>query len=160
MPMHNIYEAKLDAKGLKFAIVASRFNGLITDHMVKGAVDVLVRHNASDSDIDVIKVPGSFEIPFTVKVAAKSGRYDAIIAIGAIIKGETPHFDHLSSVVMNNLAGIGLEFDIPVASGVITTETLEQAIERGGTKAGNRGGEAALCAIEMANLNKLLSKKR
>ena len=160
MAMLNIYEAKLDAKGLKFAVVVSRFNDLITDRMVKGAVDVLVKHNASESDIDVIKVPGSFELPFVVKIAAKSGKYDAIIAIGVIIKGETPHFDYLSSVVMKDLAGIGLEFNTPVVSGVITTENLEQAIERGGTKAGNRGGEAAMSAIEMANLNKLLAKKR
>lgn len=159
MAMPNTYEAKLDGKGLKFAVVVSRFNDLITDHMVKGAVNVLVKHNTSESDIDIIKVPGSFEIPFVVKIAAKSARYDAIIAIGAIIRGETPHFEHLSSVVMQHLARIGLEFNTPVVSGVITTETLEQAIERGGTKAGNRGAEAAISAIEMANLNKLLAKK-
>jgi 6,7-dimethyl-8-ribityllumazine synthase len=154
------YEGKLDAKGLKFAIIASRFNGFITDHLVEGALDALIRHNASEADIEIIKVPGSFEIPLAVKRAAKSDKYDALIAIGTIIRGETPHFDYLASEITKGLAGIGLEFDIPVASGVITTETLEQAIERAGAKAGNRGAEAALSAIEMANLTKTLSQKK
>jgi len=158
--MPQTYEGKLDAKGLKFAIVASRFNDFITNHMVYGAVDVLKRHNASESDIDIIKVPGSFEIPFAVKVAASSSIYDAIIAIGVIVRGETPHFDYLSSTVIKDLASLSLEYGIPVVSGVLTTETLEQAIERGGTKAGNRGGDAALSAIEMANLNKVLPRKK
>ncbi|GBD39140.1 MAG: 6,7-dimethyl-8-ribityllumazine synthase [Deltaproteobacteria bacterium] len=158
--MPHIYEGKLDATGFKFAIVVSRFNSLITDRMVEGALDVLLRHNASDSDIDIIKVPGSFEIPFGVKKAAQSGKYDAIIAIGAIIRGETPHFSFLASEVTRALNWISLEFDIPVACGVITTETLEQAIERAGVKAGNRGGEAAFSAIEMANLVKALPRKK
>jgi 6,7-dimethyl-8-ribityllumazine synthase len=158
--MPQIFEGKLDAKGFKFAIVVSRFNDFITNHMVKGALDMLIRHNTSDLDIDIIKVPGSFEIPFAVRKAAKSSKYDAIIAIGAIIKGETPHFDYLASSVTRNLASLSLEYEIPIVSGVLTTETLEQAIERGGTKAGNRGGEAALGAIEMANLNKILSKMK
>src|SRR5919197_4441176 len=151
--MPRIYEGKLDATGLRFAIVVSRFNGFITERMVEGALDVLIRHNASESNIDIIKVPGSYEIPIAVKKAVKSDKYDAIIAIGAIIRGETPHFDYLASGVTKSLTVISLESDIPVASGVITTETLEQASERAGTKAGNRGGEAALSAIEMANLN-------
>ncbi|MBI2487451.1 MAG: 6,7-dimethyl-8-ribityllumazine synthase [Deltaproteobacteria bacterium] len=154
------FEGKLDAKGLKFAIVVSRFNSFITDKMVEGALDVLLRHNASEPDIDIIKVPGSFEIPFGVKTAAGSNKYDAIIAIGAIIRGETPHFDYLASQVTKELSALGLQFGIPVASGVVTTETLEQAIERAGAKAGNRGGEAALSAIEMANLIKQLSRKK
>lgn len=158
--MSQTYEGKLDAKGLKFAIVVSRFNDFITNHMVHGALDVLKRHNASESDIDIIKVPGSFEIPLAVKMAASSSVYDAIIAIGAIIRGETPHFDYLSSTVIGDLASLGLEYGVPIVSGVLTTETLEQAIERGGTKAGNRGGEAALGAIEMANLKKVLPKKK
>lgn len=157
--MPQTYEGKLDAKGLKFAIVVSRFNDFITNHMVQGALDVLKRHNASESDIDIIKVPGSFEIPFAVKVAASSSIYDAIIAIGAIIRGETPHFNYLSSTVISDLASLGLEYSIPIVSGVLTTETIEQAIERGGTKAGNRGAEAARSAIEMANLKKVLPKK-
>ena len=130
--MPQIYEGKLDAKGLKFAIVVSRFNSFITDRMVEGALDVLVRHGASQSDIDIIKVPGSFEIPLGVKTAAKSKKYDAVVAVGAIIRGETPHFDYLSSEVTKELSVIGLEFGVPVACGVITTETLEQAIERAG----------------------------
>jgi len=158
--MPQIYEGKLDAKGLKFAIVASRFNDFITNHMVEGALDVLRRHNSSESDVDVIRVPGSFEIPFAVKAAAISSIYDAIIAIGVIIRGETPHFDYLSSTVIGDLASLSLEYGVPIVSGVLTTETLEQAIERGGTKAGNRGGEAALSAIEMANLKKILPKKK
>ncbi|MFQ5787173.1 MAG: 6,7-dimethyl-8-ribityllumazine synthase [Thermodesulfobacteriota bacterium] len=158
--MPQVYEGKLDAKGLKFAIIVSRFNDLITNHMVSGALNVLQRHNASDSNIDILKVPGSFELPFAVKSAARSSKYDAIIAIGVIIRGDTPHFDYLASMVTNELARISLEYNIPITSGVLTTETLEQAIERGGTKAGNRGGDAALGAIEMANLNKLLSKKK
>ncbi|KRT64950.1 MAG: 6,7-dimethyl-8-ribityllumazine synthase, 6,7-dimethyl-8-ribityllumazine synthase [Candidatus Dadabacteria bacterium CSP1-2] len=158
--MTRIYEGKLDGKGLKFAIVVSRFNNFITERMVEGALDVLIRHNVSEGDIDIIKVPGSFEIPLGVKKAVKSNKYDAVIAIGAIIRGETPHFDYLSSEITKGLAGISLEYDIPVAFGVITTETLEQAIERAGSKAGNRGGEAALSAIEMANLGRVLSQKR
>ncbi len=154
------YEGKLDAKGLKFAIIVSRFNGFITGHLVEGALDALIRHNVSEADIEIIKVPGSFEIPLAVKRAAKSDKYDALIAIGTIIRGETPHFDYLASEITKGLAGISLEFDIPVAFGVITTETLEQAIERAGAKAGNRGGEAALSAIEMANLTKALSQKK
>lgn len=157
--MPQIYEGNFDATGLRFAIVVSRFNSLITGRMVEGALDVLVRHNASESDVDVIKVPGAFEIPIAVKRAARSGRYDAIIAIGAIIRGATPHFDYLASEVTKRLVEISLEFDIPVASGIITTETLEQAIERAGVKAGNRGAEAASSAIEMANLSRVLSNK-
>jgi len=156
--MPQIYEGKLDARGLKFAIIASRFNDLITNHMVMGALDILHRHNASDTNVDIVKVPGSFELPFAVNIAARSSKYDAIIAIGVIIRGETRHFEYLSSMVTNELARIALEYNTPVVLGVLTTETLEQAIERGGTKAGNRGGEAALGAIEMANLNKLISK--
>jgi 6,7-dimethyl-8-ribityllumazine synthase len=157
--MPQIYEGNFDATGLRFAIVVSRFNSLITERMVEGALDVIVRHNASESDIDIIKVPGSFEIPIAVKKAARSGRYDAVIAIGAIIRGATPHFDYLASEVTRRLVEISLEFDIPVASGIITTETLEQAIERAGVKAGNRGAEAAFSAIEMASLSRVLSNK-
>ena len=158
--MPTTYEGKLDAKGFKFAIVVSRFNDFITNHMVNGALDVLIRHDASDSDIDILWVPGSFELPFAVKAAAASSKYDAVIAIGVIIRGETPHYGYLASMVTNQLAGISLEHNTPVVSGVLTTETVEQAIERGGTKSGNRGSEAALGAIEMANLKKLLSKKK
>lgn len=157
--MPKIFEGKLDAKGLKFAVVVSRFNDFITDRLLGGAVDVLVRHNASEDDIDVIKVPGSYELLYAVKKAAEKKRYNAIIVLGAIIRGETPHFDYLSSTVTREVASLGLQMDLPVASGIITTETLEQAIERAGSKAGNRGAEAAFSAIEMANLTKTLSRK-
>ena len=158
--MPQTYEGKLDAKGLKFAIVVSRFNDFITQRLMSGAVDVLSRHNASDKDIHIIKVPGSYELLFAVKKAAESKEYNAIIALGAIIRGQTPHFEFLASTVTGHLASIGLEQNVPVSSGLITTETLEQAIERAGSKAGNRGREAAFSAIEMANLAKTLSQKR
>lgn len=149
-------EGKMDAKSLKFAIVASRVNSVVTAPLLEGAVDVLIRHGASDNSITVIKVPGSFEIPFAVKRAAQSGKYSAVIAVGSIIRGQTPHFDFLASEVSSGLSSAGLESGTPVADGVVTTETLEQAIERAGGKAGNRGAEAALSAIEMAQLLKSL----
>lgn len=158
--MPNIIEGKLDAKGLKFAIVVGRFNDLITERMQAGAVDVLLRHNASDKDIDIIRVPGSFEIPLAVKKAALLKRYDAIVAIGALIRGATPHFDYVASEVSKGISSIALELNIPVTYGIITAETLEQALERAGTKAGNRGADAALSAIEMINLSKALSGNR
>lgn len=158
--MPQIYEGKLDAKGLKFAVVVSRFNEFVTERLLSGAVDTLLRHNASDSNIDIIKVPGSYELLFATKKAAERGGYDAIITLGAIIRGETSHFDFLASTVVKDLITISLDKNVPVASGVLTTETLEQAMERAGSKAGNRGSEAALSAIEMANLIKIISKKR
>ncbi len=158
--MIQTYEGNFDAKGLKFAIIMSRFNGFVTERMVEGAIDMLLKHNAYESNIDIIKVPGSFELPLAVKRAARSAKYDALIAIGAIIRGETPHFDYLASETTNRLSTISLEFEIPVAFGVITTETVEQAIDRAGGKVGNRGAEAALSAIEMANLSKALSQKK
>ncbi len=158
--MPQLYEGHLDAKGLKFAIVVGRFNDLITERMLSGALDALLRHNASDGDIDVIKVPGSFEIPFGVKRAAATGRYDAIVAVGALIRGATPHFEYISSQVTRALSTLSLEFDVPVAYGIITADTLEQALERAGTKAGNRGAEAAVSAIEMATLSRRLAGGR
>ena len=158
--MAQTIEGKLDARGLKFAVIVSRFNDFITERLQSGAMDVLLRHNASDKDIDIIKVPGSYEILYAVKKAAGTKKYDAIIALGAIIRGQTPHFDYLSSAVTNGIASIGLDTGVPVSSGVITTETIEQAIERAGSKAGNRGSEAAFSAIEMANLLKAMSGKR
>lgn len=151
--MPNIIEGRLDAKQFKFAIVASRVNDLITTPMINGAVDTLLRHNAKETNIDIVRVPGSFEIPFAVKKAAISKKYDAIIAIGAIIRGQTSHFDFLSSQVTKDLSAVSLQTDVPVTSGIITTDTTEQAIERAGVKAGNRGSEAAMSAIEMANLS-------
>lgn len=158
--MTQSYEGKLDAKGLKLAVVVSRFNEFVTDRLLSGAVDTITRHNGSEKDIDVLKVPGSYELLFAVNKAAERGKYDAIIALGAIIRGQTSHYEFLASAVTSGLITISLDKNVPVSSGVLTTETLEQAIERAGSKAGNRGSEAALSAIEMANLTKELSKKR
>jgi 6,7-dimethyl-8-ribityllumazine synthase len=154
------YEGHLDAKGMRFGIVSSRFNSFITEKLVEGALDILIRHNASENNIDIIKVPGSYEISFAVKKLLEKKVYDAIIAVGAIIRGETPHYDYLSSEVTKRLVSLSLEYSIPVSSGIITTENLEQAIERAGSKAGNRGSEAAISAIEMANLVKTLSRNK
>ncbi len=154
--MPNIIEGQLSATGMKFALVVSRFNHFITDRLVEGCLDALVRHGAADSDITLVRVPGSFEVPPVAKRLAKSGRHDAVIALGAIIRGDTPHFDYLAAEVTKGLAQAGMETDTPVIYGVITTDTLEQAIERAGTKAGNKGADAAKSAIEMVDLKKRL----
>lgn len=146
------FEGVLDAKGLKFAIVVSRFNDFICDRLLGGALDALRRHGASDDDIEIFRVPGAFEIPLTAKVLAKDDNYDAIICLGAVIRGSTPHFEYISAEVSKGVATVSLESEKPVAFGVLTTDTVEQAIERAGSKAGNKGWEAALSAIEMANL--------
>lgn len=155
--MPETIEGKLSAGKFRFAIVSSRVNSFVTNPMTEGAIDTLVRHGASQRSIDVIKVPGSFEVPLAVKKAAQSGKYDAVVAIGAIIRGQTSHFDFLASQVTKDLSAVALETGVPVCSGIITTETTEQAIERAGVKAGNRGSEAALSALEMVNLVKALS---
>ena len=139
--MPNILEAGLNAEGKKFVIIASRFNDFITDRLVSGAVDALVRNGANDQDIDLIKVPGAFEIPLVAKKTADTGRYDAIICLGAVIRGATPHFDYVSAEVSKGIAAASMESSVPVIFGVITTDTIEQAIERAGTKAGNKGLE-------------------
>ncbi|MBI5868575.1 MAG: 6,7-dimethyl-8-ribityllumazine synthase [candidate division Zixibacteria bacterium] len=154
--MPNIIEGQLSATGMKFALVVSRFNHFITDRLVEGCLDALVRHGAADSDITLVRVPGSFEVPPIAKLLAKSGRHDAVIALGAIIRGDTPHFDYLAAEVTKGLAQAGMETDTPVIYGVITTDSLEQAIERAGTKAGNKGADAAKSAIEMVDLKKRL----
>ncbi len=156
--MPNIIEAGLNAEGKKFVIIVSRFNDFITDRLVSGAVDALVRNGADDKDIDIVKVPGSFEIPLVAKKTADTGRYDAVICLGAVIRGATPHFDYVSAEVSKGVAAVGLESSIPVIFGVITTDTIEQAIERAGAKAGNKGWNAAISAIEMANLIEVLNK--
>ena len=155
--MPETIEGKLSAGKFRFAIVSSRVNSFVTNPMTEGAIDTRVRHGASDRSIDVINVPGSFEVPLAVKKAALSGKYDAVVAIGAIIRGQTSHFDFLASQVTKDLSAVALETGVPVCSGIITTETTEQAIERAGVKAGNRGSEAALSALEMVNLVKALS---
>jgi 6,7-dimethyl-8-ribityllumazine synthase len=150
--MPKIIEAKLIAKGKKFGIVVSRFNDFITDRLVSGAIDALIRSGADDGDIDVAKVPGAFEIPLIAKRMTEKGRYDAIICLGAVIRGATPHFDYVSSEVSKGIAVVSLESSVPIIFGIITTDTIEQAIERAGAKAGNKGWSAAMSAIEMANL--------
>jgi 6,7-dimethyl-8-ribityllumazine synthase len=150
--MPKIHEAKLIAEGKKFALVVSRFNDFITDRLLSGALDALVRCGASDQDIEIVKVPGSFEIPLVAKKMAKTNRFDAVICLGAVIRGSTPHFDYVSAEVSKGIAQVGMESEIPVIFGVITADTIEQAIERAGTKAGNKGWSAAVAAIEMANL--------
>jgi len=149
--MARMIEGDLQGQGLKVAIVVSRFNGFITDRLLEGAMDGLRRHGVEEKDISVIKVPGSFELPLGVRKAAK-GKVDAVIALGALIRGGTPHFDYLSAEVTKGIAQVTLDSGIPVAFGVLTTDTVEQAIERAGAKAGNKGFEAALSAIEMAKL--------
>jgi 6,7-dimethyl-8-ribityllumazine synthase len=142
----------LAARDLRFAIVASRFNEFIVDPLVRGAVDALLRHGASEKQIEIIRVPGAFDLPFVVRRAAASRKYDAIVALGAVIRGATPHFEHVAGQCASGLARASEETGVPVAFGVLTTDTIEQAIERAGTKAGNKGADAALCALELANL--------
>ncbi len=146
-------EGDLQGQGLKVTIVASRFNGFITDRLIEGAMDGLRRHGVEEKDISLVKVPGSFELPLAVR-RASAGKVDAVVALGALIRGGTPHFDYLSAEVTKGIAQVTLETGVPVAFGVLTTDTVEQAIERAGTKAGNKGFEAALSAIEMAKLLK------
>jgi 6,7-dimethyl-8-ribityllumazine synthase len=150
--MPKIVEAKLLAEGKKFALVVSRFNDFITERLVGGAVDALVRCGAKDEDIDLVKVPGAFEIPLIAKKMAQKKRYDAIVCLGAVIRGATPHFDYVSAEVSKGIALVGIDENIPVIFGIITADTIEQAIERAGTKAGNKGFSAAMAAVEMANL--------
>ncbi|ADN01421.1 6,7-dimethyl-8-ribityllumazine synthase [Spirochaeta thermophila] len=147
-----IVEGKLIGKGLSFAIVASRFNEFITTKLIEGAMDALVRHDVDPAQVDLVWVPGSFEIPLTAKRLAASGKYHAVICLGAVIRGATPHFDYVAAEVAKGVALAGLETGLPVIFGVLTTDTIEQAVERAGTKAGNKGWDAAVSAIEMANL--------
>ncbi|MBW1962779.1 MAG: 6,7-dimethyl-8-ribityllumazine synthase [Deltaproteobacteria bacterium] len=150
--MPNIYEGKLLAEGKKFSIIASRFNDFITDRLISGAMDALIRCGARDEDIDIVKVPGSFEIPIIAKKMVTKGIYNAVICLGAIIRGATPHFDYVAAEAAKGVAVVGLDGRVPVIFGIITTDTIEQAIERAGTKAGNKGWNAAMAAVEMANL--------
>ncbi|MBA3006059.1 MAG: 6,7-dimethyl-8-ribityllumazine synthase [Proteobacteria bacterium] len=150
--MANMIEGNLKADGKKFAIIVARFNSFISEKLLEGALDTLVRSGALDEDIDVARVPGAFEIPLIAKKMASSQKYDAVICLGVVIRGATPHFDVVVNEVSKGSAQVGLETGVPVLFGVLTTETIEQAIERSGTKAGNKGAEVAVAAIEMANL--------
>lgn len=154
--MPKFHDAKLIAEGKKFALVVSRFNDFITEKLLSGALDALIRSGAADEDIEVVRVPGCFEIPLVAKKMAKTSRFDAVICLGAVIRGSTPHFDYVSAEVSKGVAQVGMESEIPVIFGVITTDTIEQAIERAGTKAGNKGWSAAVAAVEMANLFEII----
>jgi 6,7-dimethyl-8-ribityllumazine synthase len=147
-----VYEGKLSARGLKFALVVSRFNELLSKRLLEGALDCLKRHDAKEENLSLVWVPGSFESPLVAKKLAASKKYDAIIVLGTIIRGETPHFDYVAAEAAKGIAKVSLETDVPVAFGIITADTLEQAIDRAGAKAGNKGWQAALSAMEMANL--------
>ncbi len=155
--MPQFFDGKLDATGLRFGIVVGRFNSFIGERLLEGALDAIVRHGGSDGDIAVARVPGAFEIPLAAKKLAESGKYDALICLGAVIRGSTPHFDYVASEVSKGIASVSLESGVPIAFGVLTTDSIEQAIERAGTKAGNKGFEAAVTAIETANLLKVLN---
>jgi 6,7-dimethyl-8-ribityllumazine synthase len=152
--MPQIIEANLDAKGKKFGIVAARFNDFIVDKLVSGALDCLTRSGAKDQDISIVKVPGAFEIPLVAAKMADLKKYDAIICLGAVIRGATTHYDYVCAEVSKGIASVSLEAKVPVMFGILTTETIEQAIERAGTKSGNKGFDVAMGAVEMANLCK------
>ena len=154
--MNKYFEGGLIGEGLKFVLVISRFNDFITNRLLEGAQDALLRHGVKGEDIDISRVPGSFEIPLAAKKLAQTKKYDAVICLGAVIRGETPHYEYVASEVSRSIGRLSLDTGLPVIYGVITADTLEEAIERAGTKAGNRGFEAALSAIEMANLLKTI----
>jgi 6,7-dimethyl-8-ribityllumazine synthase len=149
-------EGSLEARGLKFAIVVGRFNSVVTDRLLAGAIDALTRSGASTDEIQVVRVPGSWEIPLTIQTLAAAKRHDAIIALSAVIRGDTPHFDYVAGQAASGVARTSLASGIPVAFGILTTNTVEQAMDRAGLKSGNKGFDAALTAIEMANLMRLL----
>ncbi|MBQ6775915.1 MAG: 6,7-dimethyl-8-ribityllumazine synthase [Synergistaceae bacterium] len=152
-------EGKLIGSGLRFAIVASRFNELVTSRLIEGAKDTLIRHDVSPNSIDVFWVPGAWELPLVAKEIALTGKYDAIIALGAVIRGDTPHFDYVAAEASKGLANVGLEHRMPVLFGVLTCDTLDQALLRAGSKAGNKGSDCAAGAIEMANLLRNIRKQ-
>ncbi len=156
----NIIEGKFEGEDVKIALVVSRFNHLITDRLLEGALDCLYRHNVKPTNIDVIKVPGSFEIPGTVNfILSQKHNYNAVICLGAVIRGETPHFDFVASEVSKGIANLSIKYSIPIIYGIITTDTVEQAIDRAGVKTGNKGFQAALSALEMISLYDKLSSK-
>ncbi len=152
-----VIEGELQAKGVKFAIIVSRFNDFITSKLLDGALDALRRHGADDKDIEVVKVPGSFEIPVVAKKLAAKGVYSAVICLGTVIRGATPHFEYVAAEVSKGIASASMETGVPIAFGIITSDTIEQAVERAGTKSGNKGWDAAITAIEMAQIMKKLA---
>lgn len=154
--MRHVMEGQLQAQGLKFALVVSRFNSLVTDKLLEGALDCLRRHGAREDDITVVKVPGSWELPLVAERLASSRQVDAVVALGALVRGETPHFDYVAAECAKGLAQVALQHKLPVAFGVLTCDTMEQALDRAGGKGGNKGWEAAASAIEMAQLWRVL----
>jgi len=154
--MPKIVEGRLSAEGFRFAIIVSRFNDFICSRLMEGALDALARHGCEEESMVIIKVPGAFEMPLAARKMARTGQYDAVICLGAVIRGATPHFDYVAAEVSKGIASVALESEIPVTFGVLTTDNLEQAIERAGSKSGNKGYEAAMAAIEMVNLFKEL----
>jgi 6,7-dimethyl-8-ribityllumazine synthase len=154
--MYQVLEGKISAEGFRFGMIVSRFNDFISSKLVEGAMDALLRHGAKEDQISLAKVPGAFEIPLAAKKLAESGKYDAVICLGAVIRGSTPHFEYVAAEVSKGIANVALETNIPVTFGVLTTDNLEQAIERAGSKAGNKGWDAAMAAMEMVNLYKAL----
>ena len=157
--MPRVIRGKMDATGMRFGLVVSQFNSLVTERLQAGAIDALCRHGVQDNDIDVVLVPGAFDIPLFAKKMATSGRYQALICLGAVIKGETPHFDYIASAMTQGVKEIMLSHGLPVTFGVLTTETVDQALDRAGAKLGNKGAEVAVAAIEMVNALKELEKK-
>jgi 6,7-dimethyl-8-ribityllumazine synthase len=155
--MPKFIEGKLNAEGLKVGIVVGRFNSFIGERLLEGALDALIRHGADDADITVARVPGAFEIPLTAKKLVETGKFDAVICLGAVIRGSTPHFDYVASEVSKGVAHVSLDSGVPVIFGVLTTDTIEQAVKRAGTKAGNKGFDAAVTAIETANVFREIS---
>jgi 6,7-dimethyl-8-ribityllumazine synthase len=158
--MYKVFEGNLSAQGMKFSIVVSRFNEFINKKLLDGAIDCLTRHGCKEEHIDVYWVPGAFEIPLIAQKIASVQRHDAVICLGAVIRGATPHFDYVAAEVSKGISQVSLKSDMPVIFGVLTTDSLEQAIERAGTKSGNKGWEAALSAIEMVDLTKLITKSK
>ncbi|HLC18324.1 MAG TPA: 6,7-dimethyl-8-ribityllumazine synthase [Thermodesulfobacteriota bacterium] len=158
--MPKVFEGHLSAKGLKFAVVVSRFNDFISEKLLAGALDTLLRSGAAEDDVDIVRVPGAFEMPVVAKTLAGKKTYDAIICLGCVLRGATPHFEYVASEAAKGIARVSLDYECPVSFGVITADTLEQAVERAGTKSGNKGRDAALGAIEMANLLKSVRKKK
>jgi 6,7-dimethyl-8-ribityllumazine synthase len=156
--MVNIFEGELSGKGLRFGIIFSRFNQFISERLLEGAIDGLVRHGVKDNDIDIAKVPGAFEIPIMAKRMIETKKVNGVICLGTIIRGDTPHFEFIAAEVSKGVAAVGMDKDIPVIFGILTTDTIEQAIERAGTKGGNKGWDAALSALEMVNLFKRAPK--
>ena len=150
--MANVIEGKLDASGLKVGLAVSRFNSFISERLLEGAIDALKRHGADEKDLDIVRVPGAFELPMVTKKMVESKKYDAVICLGAVIRGATPHFDFVSAEVSKGIASVSLDAGVPVAFGVLTTDNIEQAVERAGAKSGNKGFEAAVTIIEMVNL--------